>query len=103
MGSKIQMLTGRTAKYVEAMIREGDDFDYYRWIRRVREEEAQLKSVAASTSVQPIAPEPDHPAKIAQNPGEFIDSETADNEKQKLAVGPSHPGSRSSWEKCGQA
>jgi hypothetical protein len=88
MESKIQMLTGRTAKYVEAMIREGDDFDYYRWLHQVREEEAQLKSVAVSTSVQPIAPEPDHPAKIAQNPGEFIDSETSDNEKQKLAVGP---------------
>jgi hypothetical protein len=82
------MLTGRTAKYVEAMIREGKDFDYYRWLRQVREEEAQLKSVAVSTSVQPIAPGPDHPAKIAQKPGEFIDSATADNEKQKLAVGP---------------
>jgi hypothetical protein len=88
MESKIQMLTGRTAKYVEAMIREGDDFDYYRWLRQVREEEAQLKSVAVSTSVQPIAPRPDHPAKIAQNPGEFIDSETADTEKHKSAVGP---------------
>ena len=51
MESKIQMLTGRTAKYVEAMIREGDNFDYYRWLQRVREEEARVKSVAASTSV----------------------------------------------------
>jgi hypothetical protein len=80
------MLTGRTAKYVEAMIREGDDFDYYRWLRRVREEEAQLKSVAVSTPVQPIAPEPDHPAKIAQNPGEFKDPETADTAKHKSVV-----------------
>src|SRR6266852_8155150 len=87
MGSKIQMLTDRTAKYVESMIREGKDFDYHRWLRRVREEEAQLKSVAVSTSVQPIAPGPDHPAKIAQNPGEFRDSETADKEKHKPAVG----------------
>ena len=86
MGSQIQMLTGRTAKYVEAMIREGDDFDYYRWLRQVREEEAQLKSVAVSTSVQPIAPGPDHPAKIAQKPGEFIDSATADTAKHKSAV-----------------
>jgi hypothetical protein len=82
------MLTGRTAKYVEAMIREGDNFDYYRWLRQVREEEARLKSVAASTSVQPIAPGPDHPAKIAPNPGEFIDSETADHAKHKSAVRP---------------
>jgi hypothetical protein len=88
MGSKIQMLTGRTAKYVEAMIREGDDFDYYRWLRQVREEEAQLKSVAVSTPVQPIVPRPDHPAKTAQNPGEFKDPETADTAKHKSAVRP---------------
>jgi hypothetical protein len=81
------MLTGRTAKYVEAMIREGDDFDYYRWLRGVQQEDARLKSLAVSTSVQHIVPRPDHPAKIAQNPGEFRDSETADNQKHKLAVG----------------
>jgi hypothetical protein len=86
------MLTGRTAKYVEAMIREGDDFDYYRWLRQVREEEAQLKSVAASTSVQPIAPGPDHPAKIAQNPSQFSGSETADHAKHKSAARPAIQG-----------
>jgi hypothetical protein len=86
MESKIQMLTGRTAKYVEAMIREGDDFDYYRWLRQVREEEAQLKSVAVSTPVQPIVPRPDHPAKTAQNPGEFKDPKTADTAKHKSVV-----------------
>jgi hypothetical protein len=88
MGSEIQMLTGRTAKYVEAMIREGDDFDYYRWLRQVREEETRLKSVAPGPSVQPIAPGPDHPAKIARNPGEFIDSETADTKKHESVVRP---------------
>jgi hypothetical protein len=91
-GVEIQMLTGRTAKYVEAMIREGDDFDYYRWLRQVREEEAQLKSVAVSTSVQPIAPGPDHPAKIAQNPNHFSGSETADHAKHKSAVRPAIQG-----------
>jgi hypothetical protein len=80
------MLTGRTAKYVEAMIREGKDFDYDRWLRQVREEEAQLKSVAVSTSVQPIALGPNHPAKIAQNQSQFNDSETADHAKHKSAV-----------------
>jgi hypothetical protein len=84
MGSEIQMLTGRTAKYVEAMMREGDDFDYFKWLRRVREEDARLKSVAVSTSIQPIAPRLDHPAKIAQNPDEF--RETAHKEKHKPAV-----------------
>src|SRR5438128_3260817 len=85
-GVENKMLTGRTAKYVEAMIREGDDFDYYRWLRGVREEEAQLKSVAVSTPVQPIVPGPDHPAKIAHSPGAFRDSETADKGKHKPPV-----------------
>jgi hypothetical protein len=39
------------------------------------------------TPVQPIAPGPDHPEKIV-HPSQFGDSETADNEKHKLAVGP---------------
>jgi hypothetical protein len=91
-GVEIQMLTGRTAKYVEAMIREGKDFDYYRWLRRVREEEAQLKSVAVSTSGQPIAPGPDHPAKNARNPSQFSDSGTTDEEHHKLAVQQVIPG-----------
>ena len=82
MGSKIQMLTGRTAKYVEAMIREGDDFDYYRWLRGVQQEDARLKSVAVSTPVQPIVPRPE----TAQNPGEFKDPETADTAKHKSVV-----------------
>src|SRR5438045_3047224 len=87
MGSGIQMLTGRTAKYVEAIIREGDDFDYYRWLRRVREEDGRLKSVAVSSSVHPFAPGPDHPAGIARNPGEFRDSATAHTEKHKSLMG----------------
>jgi hypothetical protein len=91
-GVENKMLTGRTAKYVEAMIREGDDFDYYRWLRQVREEEAQLKSVAVSTSVQPIAPRPAHPAKTAQNPSQFNGSETADHAKHKSAVRPAIQG-----------
>ena len=41
------MLSPRTAKYVEAMINEGDNFDYRRWLLRVREEEAQAKQTPA--------------------------------------------------------
>jgi hypothetical protein len=36
-------MSPRTAKYIEAMIREGDSFDYNKWLKRVREEEAQAK------------------------------------------------------------
>ena len=42
------MLPSRTAKYVEALIREGEHFDYRTWLRRVREDEAQAKQVPAA-------------------------------------------------------
>jgi hypothetical protein len=45
------LMPPRTAKYVEAIIREGDNFDYCKWLQRVREEEAQAKQpLAASAS-----------------------------------------------------
>ena len=34
------MLSPRTAKYVAALIREGDNFDYFKWLQTVREEES---------------------------------------------------------------
>jgi hypothetical protein len=37
------LLPPRTANYVSALIREGDKFDYCRWLQGVREEEAQAK------------------------------------------------------------
>jgi hypothetical protein len=37
------LMSPRTAKYIEALIREGDNFDYDKWLRRVRKEEAQAK------------------------------------------------------------
>jgi hypothetical protein len=50
------MLSPRTAKYVAAMIREGDDFDYYKWLKRVREEESQASHVpTAFTSGELVA------------------------------------------------
>ena len=36
-------LSPRTANYVAALIREGDRFDYCRWLQGVRAEEAQAK------------------------------------------------------------
>jgi hypothetical protein len=49
----------RTAKYVAALMREGDNFDYYKWLQRVRKEEDQEKQAAAAfTSGEMI------PAKI---------------------------------------
>jgi hypothetical protein len=46
------LMSPRTAKYVEAMTREGDNFDYNKWLKRVREEEAQAgQAWAIGTSV----------------------------------------------------
>jgi hypothetical protein len=44
------LLSPRTAKYVEAMIREGDRFDYDNWLKRVRQEEAQAKQLSAPST-----------------------------------------------------
>jgi hypothetical protein len=53
---QLSLFSPRTAKYVEALIREGDNFDYCRWIRRVREDEAQAKQVPATfTSGEAVA------------------------------------------------
>jgi hypothetical protein len=50
------MYTGRTKKYAETIIR-GDNFDYKKWLRQVKEEEAQEKRVAAaSNSSEPTSP-----------------------------------------------
>jgi hypothetical protein len=52
------LMSPRTAKYIEAMIREGDNFDYFRWLKRVRDEEAQAKPAeAASPSGELVAAE----------------------------------------------
>ena len=37
------LLSPRTASYIDALIREGDKFDYSEWLQRVREGEAQAK------------------------------------------------------------
>jgi hypothetical protein len=42
------LLSPRTANYVAALIRQGDNFDYHKWLQSVREEEAQAKQVQAT-------------------------------------------------------
>jgi hypothetical protein len=39
------LMSPRTIRYVEAMLREGDDFDYGNWLNKVRQEEAQAKQL----------------------------------------------------------
>ena len=57
-------VSARTLKYVETLTREGDNFDYYKWLERVREEEAQATQVP--TAIPPrdvVAPRIDNPIK----------------------------------------
>jgi hypothetical protein len=35
------LMSPRSAKYVEALIREGNNFGYQKWLQQVREEEAE--------------------------------------------------------------
>jgi hypothetical protein len=58
------LLSPRTANYVAALIRQGDKFDYLRWLKAVREEEAQATRVpAVFTSGEIIAAEMDRPIR----------------------------------------
>jgi hypothetical protein len=43
-------MSPRTVKYVEALIREGDNFAYDRWLKRAREEEAQAHQLSAASA-----------------------------------------------------
>jgi hypothetical protein len=56
------LLSPRTANYVAALIRQGDNFDYFRWLQKVREEESQAKQIPATfTSGKIIASEIEPP------------------------------------------
>ena len=56
------LLSARTIKYIDALNREGDRFDYWKWLQRVQEEEAtQAKHVCPRvTSGEPTPPEMDN-------------------------------------------
>ena len=59
-------LSPRTAKYVAALIRQGDNFDYFKWLQTVREEEAEAKHVpVAITSGARVAAEMANPISAA--------------------------------------
>jgi hypothetical protein len=45
------MMSDMTVKYFEARLREGQNFDYLRWFRRLQEEKAQAKIIAAPISL----------------------------------------------------
>ena len=48
------LFSPRTASYIAALIRQGDDFDYSKWLQTVREEEAEAKQVPATFTLGEI-------------------------------------------------
>jgi hypothetical protein len=44
------LMSPRTAKYLEAMIREGDSFNFDKWLERARQEEAEAKQAKSTGS-----------------------------------------------------
>jgi hypothetical protein len=58
---KSAWLTPRTASYVAALVREGDRFDYNKWLQQVREKETQVKELQ-KTVARIVPPEIDTPA-----------------------------------------
>jgi hypothetical protein len=44
--------SARTADYVSALIREDDNFDYYRWLQDARAEETQAKQRPADDDLE---------------------------------------------------
>ena len=61
-------MSPRTAKYIEAMIREGDNFDYHKWLQKVRDEEAQAKQGAtAITCPDVVAAQVDDPINTSDS------------------------------------
>jgi hypothetical protein len=57
----------RTAKYIEALTREGDNFDYHQWLKSVREEEAQAKQVPIATPRAIVADRADSPINASDS------------------------------------
>ena len=71
------LMSPRTAKYVEAMIREGDNFDYHQWLERVREEEAEAKQAQArATSGEFAASGPPSTPDSRPNPRLQLETKT---------------------------
>lgn len=53
---RLPLSSPRTEKYVEAMIREGDNFDYRKWLQGVRMEETEAMQVPAVPFVSEFVP-----------------------------------------------
>jgi len=56
------LISPRTVKYIEALARDGDNFDYGLWLKRAREEEAKARQIlTAITCREVVATQVDDP------------------------------------------
>ena len=64
------LMSPRTVKYIAALTRGGDNFDYDQWLKRVREEEAQATQVlTAMTCCEAVAAHVDDPINTSDSRG----------------------------------
>ena len=87
------LLSPRTAKYVAALIRQGDNFDYFKWLQTVREEEAQAKQVRGNVYLGQDYSSGNRPSQSVQRIAECIaklgpgtDDQSCAGAKSDLAI-----------------
>jgi hypothetical protein len=62
------LMSPRTVKYIEALARGGDNFDYDQWLKRAREEEAQAtQGLTAITCREVVAAQVDDPINTSDS------------------------------------
>jgi hypothetical protein len=60
-------MSARTASYVQALIREGDNFDYDRWLKRVRQQETEANQLSPSLSLgQAVAAKNENQVRVSR-------------------------------------
>jgi hypothetical protein len=64
------LLSPRTASYVAALVREGDSFDYSKWLQNVRDEERRVqRTLVAGTSDKLVCREVGNPGNATERRG----------------------------------
>lgn len=81
------LMSARTTSYVEALIREGDNFDYDGWLKRVRQEEADANQRCTTSSFSQAVAKTGNPV-AASDLGCGADGENRAGAKDHSPIGP---------------
>ena len=82
------MRIDRNARYTEALLREGKDLDYKKWLRQIQEEEAQLKRATGVYSGEQTVGQTGEPTKALAAPKTSAPNPTAAPNIQKIPDSP---------------